>query len=29
MRVVIERLSKTFTDRRGHDVVALSQVDFA
>jgi NitT/TauT family transport system ATP-binding protein len=29
MRVVAERVSKTFTDRRGRDVVALSQVDFA
>jgi len=29
MRVVVERLSKTYTDRRGRDVVALDQVDFA
>jgi NitT/TauT family transport system ATP-binding protein len=29
MRVVVERVSKTFTDRRGRSVVALSQVDFA
>ena len=29
MRVVVERLSKTYTDRRGRDVVALGQVDFA
>ncbi|HUM15538.1 MAG TPA: ABC transporter ATP-binding protein [Candidatus Nitrosotalea sp.] len=29
MRVVVERVSKTFADRRGRDVVALSQVDFA
>jgi NitT/TauT family transport system ATP-binding protein len=29
MRVVVERVSKTFSGRRGRDVVALSQVDFA
>ncbi|MEX2223890.1 MAG: hypothetical protein WEG40_19030 [Candidatus Rokuibacteriota bacterium] len=34
MRVVVDRVSKTYidrrgTDRRGRDVVALSQVDFA
>ena len=29
MRVVVERVSKTYVDRRGRDVVALSQVDFA
>jgi len=29
MRVVVERVSKTFADRRGRDVVALNQVDFA
>ncbi len=29
MRVVVERVSKTYTDRRGRDVVALGQVDFA
>ena len=29
MRVVVERVSKTYTDRRGRDVVALSQVDLA
>jgi NitT/TauT family transport system ATP-binding protein len=29
MRVVVERVSKTYSDRRGRDVVALSQVDFA
>ena len=29
MRVIVERVSKTFADRRGRDVVALSQVDFA
>jgi NitT/TauT family transport system ATP-binding protein len=28
MRVVVERVSKTYRDRRGRDVVALSQVDF-
>jgi len=28
MRLVVERVSKTFADRRGRDVVALSQVDF-
>jgi NitT/TauT family transport system ATP-binding protein len=29
MRVVVERVAKTFHDRRGRDVVALHQVDFA
>jgi NitT/TauT family transport system ATP-binding protein len=29
MRVIVERVSKTFADRRGRDVVALGQVDFA
>jgi NitT/TauT family transport system ATP-binding protein len=29
MRVVVQRVSKTFADRKGRDVVALSQVDFA
>jgi len=29
MRVVVERVSKTYSDRQGRDVVALSQVDFA
>ena len=29
MRIVVERVSKTFHDRRGRDVVALGQVDFA
>jgi NitT/TauT family transport system ATP-binding protein len=29
MRVVVERVSKTYADRRGRAVVALSQVDFA
>jgi NitT/TauT family transport system ATP-binding protein len=29
MRVVVERLSKTYHDRRGRDVVALHEVDFA
>jgi NitT/TauT family transport system ATP-binding protein len=29
MRVVVEGVSKTYTDRRGRDVVALSQVDLA
>ncbi len=29
MRVVVDRVSKTYTDRRGRDVVALGQVDFA
>jgi len=29
MRVVVERLGKTYHDRRGRDVVALRQVDFA
>jgi len=29
MRVVVERVSKTFVDRRGREVVALSQVDLA
>jgi NitT/TauT family transport system ATP-binding protein len=29
MRVIVERVSKTFADRRGGDVVALGQVDFA
>jgi NitT/TauT family transport system ATP-binding protein len=29
MRVVVERVSKTYHDRRGRDVAALSQVDFA
>ncbi|HSL50884.1 MAG TPA: ATP-binding cassette domain-containing protein, partial [Candidatus Deferrimicrobiaceae bacterium] len=26
---MVDRVSKTYTDRRGRDVVALSQVDFA
>ena len=29
MRVVVERLGKTYHDRQGRDVVALRQVDFA
>ena len=29
MRVVVEGVSKTYTDRQGRDVVALSQVDLA
>jgi NitT/TauT family transport system ATP-binding protein len=29
MRVVVERVSKTYADRRGREVVALSHVDFA
>ena len=29
MRVVVERVSKTYRDRRGRDVVALHQVDLA
>ena len=29
MRVVVERVSKTFVDRRGREVVALRQVDLA
>ena len=29
MRVVVEHVSKTYSDRRGRDVVALSQVDLA
>ena len=29
MRVVVDHVSKIFTDRRGRDVVALGQVDLA
>ena len=29
MRIIVERVTKTFHDRRGRDVVALGQVDFA
>ncbi|HEY7203613.1 MAG TPA: ABC transporter ATP-binding protein [Methylomirabilota bacterium] len=29
MRVVVERVSKTFADRRGREVVALSRIDLA
>jgi NitT/TauT family transport system ATP-binding protein len=29
VRIIVERVTKTFHDRRGRDVVALGQVDFA
>jgi NitT/TauT family transport system ATP-binding protein len=29
MRIVVERVTKTYHDRRGRDVVALAQLDFA